>query len=144
MVNLRWQTVKVRCHRSRALHLVDVRQEALEDPNSKGSWLHGHHAYVVAIDNAHRAIDAWKAAAEPLSSGASFQRGEGDELMADAYEQSILPAGHPPVRRPDIDAGAEAARLHEELDAKHAHRKALAAQTLSLATGLRGETTGQN
>jgi hypothetical protein len=54
--------------------------------------------------------------------------------MADAYEQSILPAGHPPVPKPDIDAEAEAVRLHEELDAKDTRRQALAAETLGLAT----------
>ncbi|MEU0665259.1 hypothetical protein AB0N20_02945 [Streptomyces griseoincarnatus] len=125
---------EARAERDRARHLVDVRWEALADPNSKGSWLHGHHAYVVAVDNAHRAIDAWKAAADLLQRKGSFQRGEGDNLLADAYEQSILPAGHPPVSKPDIDAEAEAARLHEELDAEHSRRKALAADTLGLAT----------
>ncbi|MGW0844298.1 hypothetical protein ACWD26_29995 [Streptomyces sp. NPDC002787] len=122
-----------RAERNRARHLVDVRWEALADPNSKGSWLHGHHAYVIAVDSAHRAIDAWKAAAERLQSTASFHRGEGDNLMADAYEQFILPAGHPPVSKPDIDAEAEAARLHEELEAEHNRRKALAAETLAVA-----------
>ncbi|MFD8625233.1 hypothetical protein ACFV4E_15275 [Streptomyces hygroscopicus] len=125
---------EARAERNRARHLVDVRWEALADPNSKGSWLHGHHAYVVAVDNAHRAIDAWKAAAETLMRQASLRRGEDADLMADAYEQYILPAGHPPVAKPDIDAEAEAARLHEELDAEHTSRKTLAAETLGLAT----------
>ncbi|GFH34050.1 hypothetical protein SCWH03_02560 [Streptomyces pacificus] len=33
-----------RAERNRARHPVDLRWEALADPNSKGSWLHGHHA----------------------------------------------------------------------------------------------------
>ncbi|MCL3998996.1 hypothetical protein M4438_36840, partial [Streptomyces lavenduligriseus] len=125
---------EARAERNRARHLVDVRWEALADPTSKGSWLHGFHAYILAVDNAHRAIDAWKAAAELLQRKGSFQRGEGDNLMADAYEQSILTAGHPPLSKPDIDTEAEAARLHEELDAEHSRRKTLAADTLALAT----------
>ncbi|MFJ7201048.1 MULTISPECIES: hypothetical protein [unclassified Streptomyces] len=126
---------EARAERNRARHLVDVRWEALADPTSKGSWLHGHHAYVIAVDHAHRAIDAWKAAAELTQRKGSFQRGVGDNLMAGAYERSILPAGHPPVSKPDIDAEAVAARLHEELDAEHTRRKTLAAETLGLASG---------
>ncbi|MEU8478107.1 hypothetical protein [Streptomyces hygroscopicus] len=123
-----------RAERDRALHLVDVRWEALADPNSKGSWLHGHQAYVRAVDDAHRVIDAWKAAAETLMRQASLRRGEDADRLVDAYEQYILAAGHPPVTKPDIDAEAEAARLHEELDVKHNRRKTLAAETLGLAT----------
>lgn len=124
---------EARAERNRALHLVDVRWEALEDPTSKGSWLHGHHAYVVAVDKAHRAIDAWKTVAESVMRLPSLRRGEDVDRLVDAYEQSILPAGHPPVTKPDIDAEAEAARLHEDLDAKHTRRKTLAAETLGLA-----------
>ncbi len=123
---------EARTERDRALHLVDVRWESLGDPTSKGSWLHGHHAYVVAVDNAHRAVDAWKAVAETLMRRASLRRGEDANRLVDAYEQSILPAGHPPLTKPDIDAEAEAARLHEGLDAEHARRKTLAAETLAL------------
>ncbi|WP_173260674.1 hypothetical protein [Streptomyces pacificus] len=87
------------------------------------------------MDNAHRAIDAWKSPAETLMRQASLRRGEDADLMADAYEQYILPVGHPPVTKPDIDAEAEAARLHEELDAEHARRKTHAAETLVLTAG---------
>ncbi|WP_189103656.1 hypothetical protein [Streptomyces kronopolitis] len=124
---------EARAERDRALHLVDVRWEALADPNSKGSWLHGHQAYIRGVDDAHRAIDAWKGAVETLMSLASLRRGEDSDRLVDAYEQSILPAGHPPVNKPDIDAEVEATRLHEELDAEHARRQALAAETLGLA-----------
>lgn len=54
--------------------------------------------------------------------------------MVDTYEQSILPVGHPPVNKPDIDAEAEAAQLHEGLDTQHTRCKTLAAETLGLAT----------
>ncbi|MFI8944085.1 hypothetical protein [Streptomyces syringium] len=132
-----------RAERNRAQHLVDVRWEALADPNNKGSWLHGHQAYVRAVDDAHRAIETWKDTAETLMRLASLRRGEDADRLADAYEQSILPAGHPPVNKPDIDPEAEAARLHEELDAEHTRRQALAAETLSLAAGPRSETPDQ-
>ena len=125
---------EARAERDRARHLVDVRWEALADPNSKGSWLHGHQAYVRAVDDAHRAIDTWKAAAETLMRLASLRRGQDADRLVDAYEESILTAGHPPVNKPDIDAEAEAARLHEELDTEHNRRQALAAETLGLAT----------
>ncbi|MFH9821267.1 hypothetical protein [Streptomyces sp. NPDC017230] len=122
-----------RTERDRALHLVDVRWEALADPNSKGSWLHGHQAYVRAEDDAHRAIEAWKVAAETLTRLASLRRGEDADRLVDAYEQFILPAGHPPADKPDVDAEAEAAQLHEALHTQHARRQRLAAETLSLA-----------
>ncbi|MFF9870058.1 hypothetical protein ACF1G0_32530 [Streptomyces sp. NPDC013953] len=124
---------EARAGRDRALHLADVRWEALADPNSKGTWLHGHQAYVRAVDDAHRAIDEWKTTAETLMSLASLRRGEDADRLVDAYEQFILPAGHPPADKPDIDAGAEAAELHEALDTEHARRQRLAAETFSLA-----------
>lgn len=123
-----------RAERDRALHLVDLRWEALADPDNKGSWLHGHQAYVRAVDDAHRAIDSWKTAAEALMSRASLRRGEDADRLVDVYEQAILPAGHPPVDKPDIDAESEAARLHDALESEHARRRALAAETLGLAT----------
>ncbi|MBB1258315.1 hypothetical protein [Streptomyces alkaliterrae] len=119
-----------RAERDRIRHLVDIRWEALADPNSKGSWLHGHQAYVRAVDDAHRAIDTWKTTAETLMNLASFRRGEDADRLVDAYEQHILTAGHPPVVKPHIDVETEAAQLHEELDAEHTRRSALAAQTL--------------
>ncbi|MEU7377179.1 hypothetical protein [Streptomyces albidoflavus] len=122
-----------RAERDRALHLVDVRWEALADPNSRGSWLHGHQAYVRAVDDAHRAIDAWKAAAETLMGQASLRRGEDADRLVDAYEQSILPAGHPPVNKPRIEPESEATRLHEALETEHARRRTLAAETLGVA-----------
>lgn len=76
----------------------------------------------------------WKAAAEPLKNQASFWRGEEADRLVDAYERSVLPAGHPPVNTPDIDAEAEVARLQEELDTEHTRRKTLAAEPLGLAT----------
>ncbi|TGB03223.1 hypothetical protein [Streptomyces sp. MZ04] len=123
-----------RAERNRARHRADTLWEALADPNNKGSWLHGHQAYVRAVDDAHRAIDAWKAVAETLMNLAFLRRGKDADRLVDAYEQSILPAGHPPVNKPDIDAEAEAARLHEALETEHARRKTLAAETLGLAT----------
>ncbi|MGK4909681.1 hypothetical protein [Streptomyces albus] len=125
---------EARAERDRALHLVEVRWEALGDPAGKGSWLHGHHAYVVAVDSAHRAIDAWKAVAKNVEGKGSLRRGSDTDRLVDAYERHILAAGHPPVNKPDIDAEAEAARLHEELNQADEHRRRLAARTLGLAS----------
>lgn len=100
--------------------------------------MHGHQAYVRAVDDAHRAIDAWKAAAETLMRQASLRRpffcsSPRDEA---AYRQ-IQEAGHPALEdaQADLDqAPAETAeRLRAELDQAHERRTELAAQTLPFA-----------
>lgn len=116
--------------RDRALHLVEVRWEALADPNSKGSWLHGHQAYVRAVDDARIAIGMWeeRATAAVKSPGAAALLPEGNETY-----RRILDAGHPVLTVPDTDPAAIAEQLRADLDQAHEYRQRQAGQTLGLA-----------
>ncbi|KAB7833576.1 hypothetical protein FRZ00_33530 [Streptomyces mobaraensis] len=118
-----------RAERDRTLHLVEIRWEALADPNSRGSFLHGHQAYVRAVHDARAAIDAWKEKAIPATEVPfAWDRSERNT----AYEQ-IVAAGHPPVEALTIDPAAVAEQLRETLDQAHARRKEIVAETLGLA-----------
>ncbi len=121
--------------RDRALHLVEVRWEALADPNSKGSWLHGHQAYVRAVDDARIAIDMWeeRATAAVKSPGAAALIPDGNGEYHGTYRR-ILDAGHPVLTVPDTDPAAVAEQLRANLDQAHEHRQRQAGQTLGLAT----------
>ncbi|AJF70523.1 hypothetical protein SVTN_40555 (plasmid) [Streptomyces vietnamensis] len=111
--------------RDRALHLVEVRWEAL---TTATAWHAAHHAYVVAVDAAYTAITTWATAArEASTSWFPVRRAE------EFYEQRILAAGHPPVERLAVDADAESRCLAEELTTLHDRRIVLAAQTLNAA-----------
>ncbi|WP_258573017.1 hypothetical protein [Streptomyces sp. KM273126] len=57
------------------------------------AWLAAHHAYAVAVDEAHAAIDAWKKEATAAKEIGYVVHGE---ERAAAYAQ-ILAVGHPPV-----------------------------------------------
>ncbi|MFD9047785.1 hypothetical protein [Streptomyces zaomyceticus] len=109
--------------RDRALHLVEVRWEAL---NTATAWHAAHHSYVVAVDTAGTAIDKWADAAREAS-----KHWFSDRHSAAAYEQRILAAGHPPVHRLTTDTDTESQRLAEDLTTLHERRLALAAHTLS-------------
>ncbi|WP_433860312.1 hypothetical protein [Streptomyces kronopolitis] len=116
--------------RDRALHQVEIRWEAL---STAANWHAAHHTYVVAVDAARTAIDAWESAAAALMDAPAMRRGVGNDRVIEVYEQYIVGAGHPPVSTPDIiDAADEAAQLRDRLEATHARRTALAAQTLGL------------
>ncbi|WP_327359822.1 hypothetical protein [Streptomyces sp. NBC_01304] len=121
--------------RDRALHLVEVRWEALADPNSKGSWLHGHQAYVRAVDDARIAIDMWeeRATAAAKSPGAAALIPDGNGEYHGTYRR-ILDAGHPVLTVPGTDPAAVAEQLRANLDQAHEHRQRQAGQTLGLAT----------
>jgi hypothetical protein len=115
-----------RADRDRALHLVETRWEAL---STAAAWPAAHHSYVVAVDGAHTAIDAWEKEATAAKKVEFVVHGE---ERAAAYEQ-ILGAGHPSVEPLAIDPAAVAQELHEDLDRRHERRKQLAAQTLGVA-----------
>lgn len=115
--------------RDRALHLVEVRWEAL---STATAWHAAHHAYVVAVDAARTAITVWSDAARAAANAGWFPA----EMSEQLYRERILTAGHPPVERYDLDADAvdaEAARLRDALDQAHEHRARLAGQTLTVA-----------
>ncbi|MFI8515366.1 hypothetical protein ACIGHB_29980 [Streptomyces sp. NPDC085460] len=115
--------------RDRALHLVEVRWEAL---STATAWHAAHHAYVVAVDAARTAITAWSAAAHAAAKAGWFPA----EMSEQLYRERILTAGHPPVELYGLDADAvdaEAARLRDALDQAHEHRARLAGQTLTAA-----------
>ncbi|MGY3341020.1 hypothetical protein ACVW0K_007213 [Streptomyces filamentosus] len=113
--------------RDRALHLVEVRWEAL---STATAWHAAHHAYVVAVDAARTAITAWSDAAHAAAKAGWFPA----EMSEQLYRERILTAGHPPVELYGLDAAAvdaEAARLRDALDQAHEHRARLAVQTLT-------------
>ncbi|MFJ8957309.1 hypothetical protein ACIRO1_45190 [Streptomyces sp. NPDC102381] len=120
---------RARRERDRALHLVETRWEAM---STAANWLAAHHAYVVAVDEAHAAITAWTKEAAPAAEWAGFD-GDLDTEMLRIYRERILAAGHPPLAPLDLDIETEADRLRNKLDQAHDRRKALAAETLGLA-----------
>ncbi|MEU8623122.1 hypothetical protein [Streptomyces sp. NPDC048623] len=109
--------------RDRALHLVEVRWEAL---STATAWKAAHHAYVVAVDAAHTAIDTWAAAARAAVDFGWFPVRRAEQV----YEQEILGAGFPPLEQLTLDVDSEAKQLHERLTRTHEHRIGLADQTL--------------
>lgn len=122
--------------RDRALHLVEIRWEALADPNDKGSWLHGHQAYVRAVDDARIAIDMWeeRATAAATSPGAAALIADGNGEYHGTYRR-ILDAGHPVLTVPDTDPAAAVEQLRANLDQAREQRRRQAGQTLALTAG---------
>lgn len=120
---------KARDDRDHALDLVDVCWEQLK---SASAWLAAHHAYVLAVDAARRAIENWKSSADAAAA----------ELAQLYPAEGAVCVGYAPVRiadrvprDPDLDAAwicERAVSLRKELDATDAERRALAAQTLAL------------
>ncbi|GAA2686815.1 hypothetical protein [Streptomyces lunalinharesii] len=117
---------RARADRDRALHLVEAGWEGL---TSAANWLGAHHAYVVAVDEARTAISAWATAAADAADAEWFR----DDAQLAVYEERILAAGHPPLRRLP-SPNSERDELLRRLDETHAHRRTLTAQTLGLAT----------
>ncbi|WP_411078272.1 hypothetical protein [Streptomyces sp. cmx-10-25] len=115
-----------RHNRDRTRHLVEVRWEALSNATA---WHAAHHAYIVAVNAAHTAIDSWAQAARAAVGFGWFPV----KRMEEVYQKRIVGAGHPPIERLDPDVGPEADRLHEELTRIDEYRRALAAQTLGTA-----------
>ncbi|MGW6557604.1 hypothetical protein [Streptomyces hydrogenans] len=113
-----------RSDRDRALHLVEMRWEAL---STAAAWHAAHHAYVVAVDAARTAIATWSVAARAAVDAGWFPAAASEQL----YRERILTAGHPPVERYDLDVDAETRRLRDALDQAHEHRARLAGQTLT-------------
>ncbi|MGW5121898.1 hypothetical protein ACWEQ8_41750 [Streptomyces noursei] len=121
---------RTRLDRDRALHLVEIRWEAL---TTAANWLAAHHAYVVAVDDARTAISTWCGAATAAAQADWFH----NDRELQAYEERILSAGHPPLRRVGF-ADNERNQLLDRLKGTHTRRKALAAETLGLkAAGAR-------
>ncbi|MFG2844234.1 hypothetical protein ACGF12_13830 [Kitasatospora sp. NPDC048296] len=114
--------------RDRALHLVDVRWEAL---STAPHWLAAHHSYIVAIDDARIAIDMWENRAVDA---AKVRLNRDHPYRQSAYEQ-ILAAGHPPVEPLDIDPSAVAEQHRANLEQAAEYRQGLADKTLILASG---------
>ncbi|MFJ9521827.1 hypothetical protein ACIRPK_26685 [Kitasatospora sp. NPDC101801] len=112
--------------RDRALHLVEVRWEALK---TAANWLAAHHDYVVTVDDARIAIDMW----EDRAAGAAGVPFRQEHLHQQAAYQQILAAGHPAIEPLTIDPAAEAARLRANLEQATGHRRRLAAETVALA-----------
>ena len=114
--------------RDRALHLVEVRWEAL---STAASWPAAHHAYVVAVDEARAAIGTWAAKVAVAAQADGFT-GDASADITRVYRERILTQGHPAVEPPN-HGDNEARVLREELDRLHEHRRELAAQTLTFA-----------
>ncbi|MFF2132420.1 hypothetical protein ACFVW1_45220 [Streptomyces olivochromogenes] len=117
-----------RRERDRALHLVETRWEAL---NTAANWLAAHHAYVVAVADAHIAIDMWADRAAAAAKATGFEGDPTADLIR-VYRERILVEGHPPVE-PGTYGDNEARQLRENLDRTHERRKKLAAETLGMA-----------
>ncbi|MFJ3679842.1 hypothetical protein ACIPPN_30045 [Streptomyces diastaticus] len=119
-----------RVERDRLVHRADLCWEAL---STASAWLAAHHAYVVAVDAAHTAIGRWCESAEAARARMWVC---GSPRSEAAYRQ-IREAGHPALEEAvaalDPDPARTAAELRADLDARHQHRTALAAQTVQLA-----------
>ncbi len=115
-----------RRERDRALHLVETRWEAL---STAANWLAAHHAYVVAVDDAHIAIDMWADRAADAAKPSGFTGDPMDDVIR-IYKERILAEGHPPVEPLKTYGDNEARQLRAKLDQAHGRRTELAAQTL--------------
>jgi hypothetical protein len=129
---------RARAQRDRALHLVETRWE---DLSTASAWLAAHHAYIVAVDEARAAIDAWAAVAHETWKQQTRAARWDYALEAErAAEEQIRAAGHQPVTLLDTDPAPVAEQLRAELEQTHAHRARLTAQTLGVATGTPSQT----
>ncbi|MFD6243366.1 hypothetical protein ACFWFV_28370 [Streptomyces diastaticus] len=119
-----------RAERDRLVHRADLCWEAL---STASAWLAAHHAYVVAVDAAHTAIGRWCESAEAARARMWYC----DSPRSEAAYRQIREAGHPALEEAvaalDPDPARTAAELRADLDARHQHRAALAAQTARLA-----------
>lgn len=119
-----------RAERDRLLHQVELRWEAL---NTASAWLAAHHAYVLAVDEAHIATDMWRERAQVALGRPFFCFSPRDEAV---YRQ-IQQAGHPALdqAQADLDQTPDqtAERLRADLDRSHERRRQLAAETLAFA-----------
>ncbi|GAA2110850.1 hypothetical protein GCM10009802_08180 [Streptomyces synnematoformans] len=110
--------------RDRALHLVEKRWEEL---STAAHWMAAHHAYVVAVDEARAAIDAWRDRVRPAAEMGWFQT----DAELDVYEQRILAEeGAPALPEIPPDAEDTAQAMREKLDRTHERRTSLARETL--------------
>lgn len=111
--------------RDRALHLVEKRWEEL---STAAHWMAAHHAYVVAVDEARDAIDAWRDLVRPAAEMGWFQT----DAEVDVYEQRILAEeGAPALPEVPLDAEGTAQAMRTELDRTHERRASLARETLA-------------
>ncbi|MER5640314.1 hypothetical protein ABT095_25630 [Kitasatospora sp. NPDC002227] len=106
--------------------LIETRWEAM---SSAVNWLAAHHAYIVAVADARRAVDTWERCATAAAEIDFTIRSAAEQ---GAYKQ-ILAAGHPPIEPLDCDVRAAAAQLRANLDQAHAHRRRVTAETLAVA-----------
>ncbi|MET9396082.1 hypothetical protein [Kitasatospora sp. NPDC002965] len=118
-----------RGERDRLLGEVERHWEAL---STESSWFAAHHAYVLAVDEAHIAIDMWRERAETALRGSFLCFSDQDQA---AYRQ-IQEAGHPELEpeQDDLDRtpAQTAERLRVNLDQAHEYRAGRAAETLRL------------
>ncbi|MEU3704765.1 hypothetical protein AB0E82_21055 [Streptomyces anulatus] len=126
---LLWEEV-AREERDRALEQVEVLWRALGDPAATGSWLHGHQAYVRAVEDARIALDMWRDRAADAKKVVYVHDGDGGARKV-AYDQ-ILAAGHPPAEPLTIDPQTVTEQLLGNLEQAHEYRTRLAAQTAGL------------
>ncbi|MEJ8654701.1 hypothetical protein WKI65_43385 [Streptomyces sp. MS1.AVA.3] len=117
-----------RQERDRALQKVEDLWEALGDRTATGSWLHGHQAYVRAVDDARIALDMWRDHAAEAKKIAFVHDSASRKV---AYEQ-ILAAGHPPAEPLTIDPHTITEQLLANLEQAHEYRTRLAAETARL------------
>ncbi|WP_098895678.1 hypothetical protein [Streptomyces sp. t99] len=116
--------------RDLALEQVEVLWQALGDPAATGSWLHGHQAYVRAVEDARIALDMWRDRAADAKTVVYVHDGDGGSRKV-AYDQ-ILAAGHPPVEPLTLDPETVTAQLLGNLEQAHEYRTRLAAETAGL------------
>ncbi|MFB7545018.1 MULTISPECIES: hypothetical protein [Streptomyces] len=116
--------------RDLALEQVEVLWQALGDPAATGSWLHGHQAYVRAVEDARISLDMWRDRAADAKTVVFVHDGDGGARKA-AYDQ-ILAAGHPPVEPLTLDPTTVTEQLLANLEQAHEYRTRLAAETAGL------------
>ncbi|MFJ2278898.1 hypothetical protein ACIOEZ_32645 [Streptomyces sp. NPDC087866] len=116
--------------RDLALEQVEVLWQALGDPAATGSWLHGHQAYVRAVEDARIALDMWRDRAADAKTVVYVHDGDGGARKV-AYDQ-ILAAGHPPVEPLTLDPTTVTEQLLANLEQAHEYRTRLAAETAGL------------
>ncbi|WEH42995.1 hypothetical protein OG233_27710 [Streptomyces sp. NBC_01218] len=118
-----------RAERDRLLRRVDQRWEAL---STAPAWHAAHHAYVLAVGDAHAGVDAWRESAETALLRPFHCR----TPLHEAVYGRIKAAGHPGLELVAADVDRTPARtagwLRADLERNHERRRRLAAETLTL------------
>lgn len=102
---------------------MDHAWQSLEDPTAPGGFLTRHHRYVVAVDQALRAVEGWKRAYSALRT-----KVEGLQPYRTYYEQRVSAD-----ERLSVELDADPDQVLAELDGVVEHRDQLLAKTLRFA-----------